>query len=358
MEVRLDRVRKVYGGVVAVDDVSLTIGNGEFVTLLGASGSGKTTCLRMVAGFVVPSSGRVLIGTEDVTRRPPHRRNTAMVFQQYALFPHLSVADNIGFGLKVRRLGREEITRRVRDVLKLVQLEAFAERMPSQLSGGQRQRVALGRAVVVNPEILLLDEPLGALDLKLREELQLEIKRVQQTLGITTLFVTHDQGEALSMSDRVAVMHLGRIIQVDTPSRLYTAPANEIVARFIGRITLWSVRVESIENGCCFVIGDDGARFRTRHWPNGSAPGTRLLLAIRPEAFQLAERGENERRVVVDRVVYQGSKYLLHCIDPTGVACIAEVPLGAATPSAGSVINLSWSAEDCRAITPAPLTTA
>ena len=216
-QVRLDTVSKHYGAELAVDRVSLTIGEAEFVTLLGASGSGKTTCLRMVAGFVAPTSGRVFIGEADVTRLPPQKRDTAMVFQQYALFPHLTVAQNVAFGLKVRRLPRAEIEARVREVLDLVQLGAFAGRFPNQLSGGQKQRVALARAVVVRPKILLLDEPLGALDLKLREELQVEIKRVQSTLGVTTLFVTHDQGEALSMSDRIGVMHCGRIVQIDTP---------------------------------------------------------------------------------------------------------------------------------------------
>ncbi len=349
-QVALDGVRKVYGDSVAVDGVSLSIEQGEFVTLLGASGSGKTTCLRMVAGFVVPSAGRVLIGGRDVTQLPPHKRDTAMVFQQYALFPHLSVADNIAFGLKVRRISSAEIRQRVNDVLQLVQLGSLAERMPSQLSGGQRQRVALARAVVLRPEILLLDEPLGALDLKLREELQLEIKRVQSALAITALFVTHDQGEALSLSDRVAVMHQGRIIQIDTPTRLYREPASEIVARFIGRITLIPALFEGVQNGMGHLRTDDGATLLTRSWPDNVAAGARLLLAIRPEGYRLGEDTDNSRAATLEKAVYQGASYLLHCRDQSGCVHIVELPVGTISPAVGAPVNLTWAADSCRAI--------
>ncbi len=236
-------MHKRYGGTVAVRGVDLTVAPGEFVTLLGPSGCGKTTCLRMVAGFVAPDSGRILMAGRDVTAAPPYRRNTGMVFQSYALFPHKTVAANVAFGMKVRRVGRAEMVERTREALRLVHLEQLADRYPSELSGGQKQRVALARAVVIRPQVLLLDEPLGALDLKLREELQVEIKRVQSTLDITTLFVTHDQGEALGMSDRVAVMRDGEIVQIDAPHALYERPNSRYVANFVGRTNLIEVVV-------------------------------------------------------------------------------------------------------------------
>src|SRR6185437_6482018 len=208
-EVALRNVKKAYGPTVVVDNLSLEILDGEFLTLLGASGSGKTTCLRMVAGFVKPDAGTVLLGGSDATHVPPYRRSTGMVFQHYALFPHLTVGDNVAYGLRVRRLPKREIEARTREVLHLVRLEELRDRYPAQLSGGQKQRVALARAVAIRPAVLLLDEPLSALDRKLRGELQGEIRRIQQALRMTTLFVTHDQGEALSMSDRVAVMRRG-----------------------------------------------------------------------------------------------------------------------------------------------------
>lgn len=349
-EVRLENVRKRYGAALAVDDVSLTIGEGEFVTLLGASGSGKTTCLRMVAGFVYPDVGRVCIADTDVTRMPPHKRATAMVFQQYALFPHLNVAQNVAFGLTVRRLNRAEIDARVREVLSLVQLDGLAERMPTQLSGGQKQRVALARAVVLKPQILLLDEPLAALDLKLREELQLEIKRVQTTLGVTTLFVTHDQGEALGMSDRVAVMHKGRIIQIDAPAQLYQSPANGIVAQFIGRMTILHVRVKSVDNGVCIVCDNNGGDFKTRHWPLDAQTGEALILTIRPEVYQLNANLDNHCEATFDRVLYQGTGWLCQASESAERRHTVHLPLSAQAPHMGERVSLSWSAQDCRAI--------
>ena len=260
-EVRFVGVEKSYGEQIAVRGIDLTVRPGEFVTLLGPSGCGKTTCLRMVAGFVAPSRGRIIMGGRDITALPPYRRNTGMVFQSYALFPHRTVAENIAFGLQVRRLARAEREQRIAEALRLVHLEQFASRYPAQLSGGQRQRVALARAVVIRPDVLLLDEPLAALDLKLREELQVEIKRVQSALKITTLFVTHDQGEALSMSDRVAVMRDGRIIQIDTPESLYERPNSRYVANFVGRTNLIDVVVrEKLDGGLVRVESCGGSK--------------------------------------------------------------------------------------------------
>ena len=227
-------VARVYGEVRAVDRVSLTVQAGEFFAMLGPSGSGKTTCLRLIAGFETPDSGNVLLNGRDVTDDPPYVRDVNTVFQDYALFPHMSVLENVTYGPRVRGQRKDEWQRRAREMLELVQLGNFAERRPAQLSGGQRQRVSLARALINQPRVLLLDEPLGALDLKLREEMQIELKNLQRRLGITFVFVTHDQGEALSMADRVAVFNHGRIEQLDTPRALYTRPATAFVARFVG----------------------------------------------------------------------------------------------------------------------------
>src|SRR3954469_11067745 len=227
-------VSRVFGDVRAVDDVSLTVEPGEFFAMLGPSGSGKTTCLRLVAGFDLPDSGQVLLDGADVSSVPPYDRNVNTVFQDYALFPHMSVLENVAYGPRVRGVTASERTRRAREMLELVQLGAVGERRPAQLSGGQRQRVALARALINQPKVLLLDEPLGALDLKLREEMQIELKSLQKKLGITFVYVTHDQGEALSMADRVAVFNKGRIEQLAAPRDLYTRPATAFVARFVG----------------------------------------------------------------------------------------------------------------------------
>ncbi len=227
-------VSRIYGDVRAVDDVSLLIEPGEFFAMLGPSGSGKTTCLRLVAGFDAPTHGQVLLDGEDVSRTPPYDRNVNTVFQDYALFPHMTVLENVAYGPRVRGVAKGERAASAREMLDLVQLGALAERRPAQLSGGQRQRVALARAIVNRPRVLLLDEPLGALDLKLREEMQIELKGLQKRLGITFVYVTHDQGEALSMADRVAIFNRGRIDQLAAPRELYARPATAFVARFVG----------------------------------------------------------------------------------------------------------------------------
>lgn len=227
-------VSRTYGEVRAVDRVSLEIGEGEFFAMLGPSGSGKTTCLRLIAGFEAPDNGQILLDGQDVTEKPPYERDVNTVFQDYALFPHMNVLENVAYGPRVRKAPRDEQQRRAMEMLELVKLGQMAVRRPSQLSGGQRQRVSLARALINQPRVLLLDEPLGALDLKLREEMQIELKNLQRRLGITFVFVTHDQGEALSMADRVAVFNQGRIEQLDTPRGLYARPATAFVARFVG----------------------------------------------------------------------------------------------------------------------------
>src|SRR5438105_6013716 len=232
--VQLDGVSRRFGDVVAVDGVDLEVRRGEFFSMLGPSGSGKTTCLRMIAGFEVPSEGRVLLGGRDVTRLAPYERDVNTVFQDYALFPHMTVAENVGYGLKVKGVARAERRDRVEEALRMVRLEGYGARKPSALSGGQRQRVALARALVNQPSVLLLDEPLGALDLKLRQQMQIELKAIQQRVGLTFIYVTHDQEEALTMSDRLAVMNAGRIEQVGSPADVYEDPRTPFVAGFVG----------------------------------------------------------------------------------------------------------------------------
>jgi putative spermidine/putrescine transport system ATP-binding protein len=274
-DVTLTAIRKTYGDVVAVESVDLEIARGEFFTMLGPSGSGKTTTLRIIAGFERPDSGRVLLRGEDVTSRPPYARDVNTVFQDYALFPHMTVFENVEYGLKVKGVKRQERKRRADEALALVHLEGFGGRKPVQLSGGQRQRIALARAIVNHPQVLLLDEPLGALDLKLRQDMQTELKRIQQEVGITFVYVTHDQEEALTMSDRIAVFNHGRIEQVGGPAEVYERPANEFVAGFVG-----------VSN----VLEREGRRF-----------------AVRPEKIQMLEgAGEGEQGTVRD-VVYVGA---------------------------------------------------
>jgi putative spermidine/putrescine transport system ATP-binding protein len=243
--IRLDRVSRQFGEVKAVDDVSLDIPDGEFFTLLGPSGSGKTTSLRLIAGFDHPTAGRILLHGEDVTHLPPYEREVNTVFQDYALFPHMSVGENIGYGLMIRNVPKAERGKQVAEILDLVRMPGLEDRRPSQLSGGQRQRVALARALILRPRVLLLDEPLGALDLKLRQQMQVELKSIQEQVGITFIYVTHDQEEALTMSDRVAVFNLGRVVQIGSPAELYEHPASSFVAGFVGVSNLISGELAS-----------------------------------------------------------------------------------------------------------------
>ena len=267
-DVAVEGCRKTYGDVVAVDDVDLTVGAGEFFTLLGPSGSGKTTTLRMIAGFEQPDTGRITLGGDDITRKPPYARDVNTVFQDYALFPHMTVAENVGYGLKVKGVARAQRKRQVDEVLDMVRLGGYGGRKPVQLSGGQRQRVALARSIVNRPKVLLLDEPLGALDLKLRQEMQVFLKSLQRELGMTFLYVTHDQEEALTMSDHLAVFNNGRIEQVGAPDEVYERPATEFVAGFVGTSNIVerdgrriSVRPERIElNGSTGVGSTEPAR--------------------------------------------------------------------------------------------------
>jgi putative spermidine/putrescine transport system ATP-binding protein len=285
-DIRLVGVRKLYGDVVAVDGVDLEIRSGEFFTLLGPSGSGKTTCLRMIAGFERPDAGRIELAGEDVSRLPPTERDVNTVFQDYALFPHMSVGDNVAYGLKVKKVAKAERAQRVEEALAMVRLEGYADRRPSQLSGGQRQRVALARALVNRPRVLLLDEPLGALDLKLRQQLQVELKRIQNEVGITFVYVTHDQDEALTMSDRIAVMDGGHVLQVGSPRDVYEEPGSRFVAGFVGVSNLLELPVESSAGDVLTLRLGEGDSVSGER--KGGAPeGSVAVVTIRPERIAL-----------------------------------------------------------------------
>ncbi len=293
-DVRLEHVTKQFGGWAAVDDISLTIKGGEFFSLLGPSGCGKSTTLSMIGGFESPTAGAIYLGGEDVSRQPPYKRDVNTVFQSYALFPHLDIFENVAFGLRRKGLAKAEIESRVNEMLALVDLTSFAKRKPGQLSGGQAQRVALARALVNKPKLLLLDEPLAALDLKLRKQMQIELKRIQNEIGITFLFVTHDQEEAMAMSDRLAVMSKGKIEQVGTPAQVYDHPATEFVASFLGASNLIPGSV--VEHGAetATVKLEDGALVKL---PAGTLrPGSNaaLKIGVRPEKFHVLAPGESE----------------------------------------------------------------
>ena len=336
--IRLVDLEKRFGTILAVDRVSLDVRAGEFFSLLGPSGCGKTTTLRMIGGFELPSAGRILLRDRDITHDPPDKRPVNMVFQNYALFPHLDVGENVGFGLRRRKVDGREIVRRVGEALELVRLEGFERRHPTQLSGGQQQRVALARALVNRPSVLLLDEPLGALDLKLRRQLQIELKRIQAEVGITFVYVTHDQEEALTMSDRIAVMHAGRIEQLGTPEELYDRPATRFVADFIGSTNLLHGVVEA-DGSIRLSSGEIG---RAAH--DGLGPGSEVEISLRPEAIELvpvdaagAIRGE------VEQAAYLGTNLSYQVRTAGGlVLSVLASKTGVRLP-VGSEVAVTWS---------------
>lgn len=310
--VRLTAVEKHYGSFQAVTDMTLDIPDGSFVTLLGPSGCGKTTTLRMIAGLESISSGEIAIKGRRVNEVPIHKRNLGVVFQNYALFPHMTVADNVAFGLKYRRIGRTEAREKVRRALQMVRLPHLEDRMPGQLSGGQQQRIALARAIVVEPDVLLLDEPLSALDANLREEMRLELKRIQRELGIATVFVTHDQGEALAMSDKVVVMSNGRMEQVGTPEDVYNRPSSHFVADFLGNSNFLAARVETSANGLVTVAATHGDLRLTIASGGTFKPGDLVQVVVRAERISLGREPDplggplNSVDGIVTTVDYQG----------------------------------------------------
>jgi putative spermidine/putrescine transport system ATP-binding protein len=299
----LTNIKKSFGDSVAVDNFNLLAEQGEFISFLGPSGCGKTTTLRMIAGFELPTSGKITINGNDLTFIPPNKRNVGMVFQSYALFPNMTVADNIGYGLKIGGLPKPDIARHVQEMLALIHMENFGKRYPGQLSGGQQQRVALARALAIRPQVLLLDEPLSALDAKIRVELRQEIRRIQRQLGITTIYVTHDQEEALSLSDRIVVMSDGIVEQVGTPNEIYNFPQTEFVARFVGQINLLPVELVDSSSGRV-RLGDQiiqAGQF-------GHLNGNPIRLAVRPEELNPGRSdGANHLTGRVDAITYLGS---------------------------------------------------
>jgi putative spermidine/putrescine transport system ATP-binding protein len=339
----LDGLGKHYGETVAVAEVSLEVPKGQSLALLGPSGCGKTTTLRMVAGLVAPTAGRIAVAGRDITDLPPHRRNMGYVFQSYALFPHLTVAGNVGFGLDERGVGRAERDRRVGEALALVRLDGLSERKPRQLSGGQQQRVALARALVINPDVLLLDESLSNLDAKLRDAMRIEIRDLQRKLAITTLFVTHDQTEALTLCDRVAVMRAGRVEQVADPRTVYDRPATRFVADFVGRSAI--LRAERAPGGG-LTLGGRPVRLAL------PVPATGPVdLFLRPQRLRLSsgdvpdEAGVNRLGGRMAGQVFVGDR-IEALVDTAAGRVTVELPSGAALPAEGAGVTLSWTPED------------
>ncbi len=347
-------VEKRYGPVPAVGGVSLEVTAGEFVSLLGPSGSGKTTILMLIAGFEAPDSGAIVVGGRDVTDVPANRRNIGMVFQRYALFPHMTVAENIGFPLKMRRIARREIAARVEEALALVRLEGYGGRLPAHLSGGQQQRVALARAIVFRPPILLMDEPLAALDKKLRQAVQLELKRLQKDLGLTVVYVTHDQEEALTMSDRIAVLNRGRVEQVGRPEELYETPANAFVADFIGETNFLRGEVIALENAVCAVRVHPNAIVCAQAAAE-LAPGMAARVAVRPERVRLGPSGTGLSGTVTDRV-YGGATVTYVVRVAPAIELMARCSGGAwAGWEIGEHVGVSWQPQEARTYrAPAP----
>jgi spermidine/putrescine transport system ATP-binding protein len=354
VDVRLERVSKRFQEVVAVDDLTLAIERGEFFSLLGPSGCGKTTTLRMIGGFEEVTAGVVYLGDQDVTDLPPYRRDVNTVFQSYALFPHLDIYENVAFGLRRRKVADGEVRRRVGEMLELVELPGYERRKPSQLSGGQQQRVALARALINHPRVLLLDEPLGALDLKLRKQMQIELKRIQVEVGITFIYVTHDQDEAMTMSNRIAVMRHGRIDQLGSPEELYERPATEFVAGFLGVSNLLDGRLASRTDGLVEVILTDGTLLRAP--ANGMGVDQPVRVGVRPEKLRLEPAG-GDTAAASDRNALDGTitdasyvgvstQYLVRTDDGQQVTVYTqnlETAGAAEAHSAGERVRLSWS---------------
>ncbi len=302
----INNVSKKFGATEAVSDFNLQIEKGELVSFLGPSGCGKTTTLRMVAGFETPTSGRIIMDGKDITDMPANQRDVGMVFQSYALFPNMTVAGNIGFGLKIMKKPADEIQQRVKDMLDLINMPEYAQRYPYQLSGGQQQRVALARALALRPDMLLLDEPLSALDAKIRVSLRSEIRSIQQKLGITAIYVTHDQEEALSLSDRVVVMNAGRIEQVGTPFEIYNFPETNFVASFVGTLNTAEAEVVDPARG---LISMDGVQFVSADDLNGRKKGEKVRMSVRPERFSFAseQKKDNTLDCIIENITFLGS---------------------------------------------------
>ena len=348
-----DHVQKSYDGEsLVVKDLNLYIGRGEFLTMLGPSGSGKTTCLMMLAGFETATHGDILLGGKPINNIPPHKRGIGMVFQNYALFPHMTVAENLSFPLEVRGQGKSEREANVKKALDMVQMGEFGSRRPAQLSGGQQQRIALARALVFEPELVLMDEPLGALDKQLREHMQYEIKHIHERLGVTVVYVTHDQSEALTMSDRVAVFDDGIIQQLASPEDLYERPENAFVARFIGENNTLEAKILSIKDGIAAVDYGGGVKGEALAINCGDA-GTTTTLSIRPERVDIGEKsGPNAVEATVQELIYLGDHIRCRMNVLGNDEFVVKVPNAAGHKHlvVGEKTLVSWVTEDCRAL--------
>jgi putative spermidine/putrescine transport system ATP-binding protein len=335
----LDRLGKRFGDHVAVDALDLAVEKGEFVSLLGPSGCGKTTTLQMIAGFVEPTGGGITLDGRDLLRVRPSQRGLGIVFQSYALFPHMTVAENVGFGLEMQGVAHGERLRRVEEALALVGLAAFAHRHPRRMSGGQQQRVALARALVIRPRILLLDEPLSNLDAKLREEMQIELRQIQRTVGTTTLLVTHDQAEAMALSDRIVVMNAGRVEQIGRPHEVYERPASPFVAGFLGKTNLLEGAVERRAEGTRAAIGDG-------HWPVPDSAAGQVTVTVRPEKIGFTDGGTCSLGGSVHTRIFQGNHWLYQVDTPCGLVTVIRQNSGEEAPAEGARVRLTWRAED------------
>jgi putative spermidine/putrescine transport system ATP-binding protein len=350
-QLELKGITKAYGKLYAANDVTLTVADGEFVALLGPSGCGKTTTMRMIAGFAEPTSGTIRLGGRDITRLPPWKRDTGLVFQNYALFPHLTVAQNVAFGLEMRKVSAADIAPKVKEALRLVRLGEHGERLPRQLSGGQQQRVALARALVFRPDVLLLDEPLSNLDAKLRQEVRVEIRALQRELGLTTVMVTHDQEEALTMADRLVVMSEGRVRQVGTQRDLYERPADRFVAGFVGRSSFLHGVMEA--PGLFRTGGGLGVRCAD----GASRIAGRAVLALRPERITVAQNApanmDNSFHGEVEFVSYLGGLLDIHVRLPAEERVIAQIPNreDGDAPQVGDKVYVSWTATSTNVFT-------
>ncbi len=354
--VRFDKVDKSYDGkVLVVKDLNLDIAEGEFVTMLGPSGSGKTTCLMMLAGFETPTNGEIYLDSHPISNIPPHKRGIGMVFQNYALFPHMTVYENLAFPLRVRKIPKDEADKKIDKALSMVSLQGFESRMPMQLSGGQQQRVAVARALVFDPQVVLMDEPLGALDKNLRESMQYEIKHIHESIGVTVVYVTHDQGEALTMSNRIAVFNDGKVQQLSSPSSLYEEPVNSFVAEFIGENNTFAGEVIDVEKNKCKVKLTSG----TEIFANPivvKTKGEKTTMSLRPERAIIDPKNEmdNKHKGKIEEVIYHGDHTRVRLDLLGNKNFILKVPNSSARMDIklGNEITVGWDSHDCRALDP------
>ena len=354
--VKFDKVDKSYDGkVLVVKDLNLDIAEGEFITMLGPSGSGKTTCLMMLAGFETPTNGEIYLEGNPISNIPPHKRGIGMVFQNYALFPHMTVYENLAFPLRVRKFSKDETDKKVEKALSMVSLSGFGNRMPAQLSGGQQQRVAVARALVFDPAVVLMDEPLGALDKNLRESMQYEIKHIHESIGVTVVYVTHDQSEALTMSNRIAVFNDGKVQQLSSPDKLYEEPVNSFVAEFIGENNTFQGEVEDISNDKCKIKLDSGGEILANPI-RVKSKGEKSIVSLRPERAIIdpEEKMENKFKGKIEEVIYHGDHTRLRLDLLGNKEFILKVPNSSARMDIklGNEINIGWNSFDARALDP------